>query len=50
MKEVYCNRTKNFIIHRRKKMFVLKSVLEHAELKYPIKKSMCMYVCMCVCV
>ena len=36
-------------IYRRKKIFVLKSVLEHAEIKYRIKKSVCMYVCMCVC-
>ena len=41
-----------FNIHRRKKCFVLKSVLEHAERKCRIKKVcvyVCVYVCICVC-
>ena len=35
-------------MHRRKKIFVLIFVLEHAELKYRIKKSVYMYVCVYV--
>ena len=37
-----------FNIHRRKQIFVLKSVLEHAEIKYRIKK-VCVYICVYVC-
>ena len=40
---------KFFIFIVEKKMFALKSVLEHAELKYRIKRSVCMYVSMYVC-
>ena len=32
-----------------KNLFILKFILEHAELKYRIKKSVCMYVCVYVC-